>query len=37
MLSWRMAVAGLIVIVLDAEASEASVGKPTSRDRGADT
>ena len=37
MLSWRMAVAGLIVLVLDAEASEASGGKPALRDRGADT
>jgi len=32
-----MAVAGLIVLVLDAEASEASGGKPALRDRGADT
>jgi hypothetical protein len=30
-----MAVAGLIVVVLDV--SEASVGKPTLRDRGPDT
>jgi hypothetical protein len=35
MLSWPMAVAGLIVVVLDV--SEASVGKPTLRDRGSDT